>query len=202
MKKYESILKRVEQVEFKLGVSYAKTDGKLYKTMWIFNLLAVIYLTLINTLVILSSVMNVSAGNKAVFSNQTLILIALLTIIEIVGVVFTKKSLKIIGSGLALIPIPYFLFVFIKSCYGYGQGLFNIKTIFYTRHLPSIVIITIASAIMLFIALRHRIRTNKSYKRIITNLYDNYKNEHKSEGLDISDEEWEEFIVNYSPKKF
>ena len=202
MKKYESILKRVEQVEYKLGISYAKTNGKLYKTMWVLNLLGVIYLALINSLVILSSVMNVNAGNKAVFSNQTLILIAALTVLQIVGVVFTKNSLEITGGILNLIPIPYFMFVFIESCYGYGQGLFNLKTIFYTRHLPSVVLITIASAIMLFIALRQRIRTNKSYKRIITNLYDNYKNEHKSEGLDISDNEWEEFIVNYSPKNF
>ena len=31
MKKYEGVLKRVREIEFKRGITYAKTDGKLYK---------------------------------------------------------------------------------------------------------------------------------------------------------------------------
>lgn len=202
MKKYESILKRVEQVEYKLGVSYAKTDGKLYKTMWIIDLLGVIYLCLVNILLILSTVLNASAGNKGFFSNQTLVLIAVSTVLEIVSIIFSKKNLKIIGGILGLIPVPYLIYVFYKACYSFGQGLFNLKTIFYTRHLPSIVLITVALCIMLFVALRQRIRVDRSYKRILSNLYENYKNEHKGETLDVSDEEWEEFIKTYTPRNF
>ncbi|MCQ2455601.1 MAG: hypothetical protein MJ090_05640 [Clostridia bacterium] len=200
MKKYENILKRVEEVEYKLGISYAKTNGKLYKGMWILNLLAVIYLAIINAVVILSAVMNMRAGNKPIFSTQTLILIGLFTITEIAGAVFTKKNLKIIGSALGIVSVPYLFFIFYKLCYGFGQGLFNLKTIFYIRHLPSLALIFLASAVMLFISLRERIRTNRDYKRILTNIYDNYKREKTNNGLQVSDEEWEEFITNYSPK--
>ena len=94
------------------------------------------------------------------------------------------------------------IYVFYKACYSFGQGLFNLKTIFYTRHLPSIVLITVALCIMLFVALMQRIRVDRSYKRILSNLYENYKNEHKGETFDVSDEEWEEFIKNYIPRKF
>lgn len=200
MKKYESILKRVEQVEYKLGISYAKTSGKLYKYMWIINLIAVVYLCLVNILVILSTALNMIAGGNRVFSIQTIILIGISTVLEIVAVCFEKSRLKITGGILSIIPIPYLMYVFIKSCYSYGEGFLNLKSIFYTRHLPSLALITVASAIMLFISAREKIKTNSSYKRILTNLYDNYKNERARDNLEVSDEDWEEFITNYSPK--
>ncbi len=200
MKKYESILKRVEEVQYKLGISYAKTSGKLYKTSWWLCLLGVVYLFLVNTLVILSSLLNKANGQNVSFSNQTLLLLGLSVIFAVVGIILSKNTFHIIGSALCILPVPYLVYIFIKACYSYGQGLFNILTIFYTRHLPSLVLITVFGLIMLFVAVREKIKVNRAYKRIITNLYINYKNGNADGISEITNEEWEDFIKNYSPK--
>ncbi len=201
MKKYESVLKRVEQMEYKLGISYQKVDGRLYKVQRIINLIAVVYLFGINLLFILSALLNAANGNRIV-NNQTLWLIAGGTAIEILSVVFSFTKFKIVGGVCGLLPLPYFVFIFAKLCEGYTSGWFGYTLNFYTRHLSSYVIILLASAIMLFIALRQRIRVNRDYKRILNNIYENYRNEAVNTGKEPTDEEWKEFIENYSPRTF
>ncbi len=199
MKKYDSILKRVEEVECKLGVSYAKTNGKLYKICRFFNLLGVIYLFCINLLFILGALLMKSNGNP-IATDQTVILIAVFTALEVLGQVFTFTKLNIIGNALNLAALSYLIFISVKLCEGYTSGFFGLTLIFYIRHLPSFIIILLFSTWMLVISLRQRIKTNRQYKRIISNLYVNYNNAHKSDNLEVSDEEWEEFISNYDPK--
>ena len=55
MEKYKNIKEKVKQIEYKLGVSYAKTDGKIYKWLWGLELLCVIYLFGLNSLTLLSA---------------------------------------------------------------------------------------------------------------------------------------------------
>jgi len=204
MKKYDSILKRVEEFEYKMGVTYAKVDGKLFKGLSIFNLLAVIYLVGVNALATVAFLFTKanSAKGITVVSNQQLIFILLFTLMEIVSVVFLFKKLKITGAVLGIIPIPYLTYIFIRLCEGYESGFFGVNIVFYYRHLPSLAIITLCCVIMFIIALRQRIITKRTYNRIFTNIYTNYSNEKKKDGLEVSDDEWEEFITNYDPRQF
>ncbi len=199
MKKYDSILKRVEQIEYKLGINYAKTKGKLYSSMRVINLLGVIYLFGINFLFCVSALMNSANGNQIV-SNQTVILISIATLLEITGVIFSFTDLKIVGGILGILPLPYLTFVFAKLCEGYTSGWFGYTLNFYVRHLSSYVFILIASGFMLFIALRQKIKTNREYKRIINNIYVNYKNQFIPKDSEVSDEDWEQFIEDYDPR--
>lgn len=203
MKKYDNILKRVEQVEYKLGISYAKTKGKLYKTMWRIDLIGVIYLFIINALVVTSTLMNkaVGAGNNVKFNNLSIILICGFTLLPIVGLILSNLHFEIIGSALNIAAVPYFCYIYIKTCISStGEGLFGLIKLFYIRHLPSMVIILITAFIMLFIAVREKIKVNRMYKRIIENLYKNYADKKKSENEEVSDEEWKDFVKHYSPK--
>ncbi len=203
LKKYDNILKRVEQVEYKLGVSYAKTKGKLYGGLWKANLIGVIYLFVINALVVTSTLMNKAAGiaYNVKFSNLHIVLICVFTVLPIAGLVLSKLKLEIIGSALSFVSIPYFCFLYIKVCISSdGEGLFGLIKLFYIRHLPSIMIILITASVMLFIAIREKIKVNRMYKRIIENLYKNYADKKKSEDKEVSDEDWKDFIKHYSPK--
>jgi len=204
MEKYESIIKRIEKYEHKMGICYPKIDGKLFKTFNIFNLLGVIYLVGINLIALLSFILVKKNTNDGTFfvSNQTMVLIALSTVAEIVSVVLLFNKNKIIGSALGLAPIPYLTFIFIKLCEGYESGLFGVKVIFYYRHLPSFLIITVCCVGMLIIALSQRIKTEKTYNRLLTNIYKNYTDAQRNENKEVSDEEWEEFITNYDPRQF
>ena len=52
MKMQESVLRRVRAVEEKNGIKYAKTDGKLYKTLRVFYIIIFAYTMVINLLYI------------------------------------------------------------------------------------------------------------------------------------------------------
>ena len=201
MEKYENILRRVEQVNYKLGISYEKTNGKLYSRMRIINLLGVIYLFCINSIFSISSILVAKHNGIKVVTYVELGFIIGCTVVEIVSVFLSFKKLKITGAVLGLAPLAYFTVIFIRLCIDdSGLGIFGLKKIFFIRHFPSLLLILVASGIMLFIAVRERYRTSRDYKRIVENIYKEYKSESDKKGTEISESDWKKFIKNYSPK--
>ena len=53
MKMYEGVLKRVKQLEEKNGIKYSKTDGKLFTSFKVINVLAFIWTVIMNFLYII-----------------------------------------------------------------------------------------------------------------------------------------------------
>lgn len=198
MKKYDNILKRVNQIENKLGISYAKTDGKLYKSSRIFNAISVIYLLLVNLITFLSFSIQKQHVGKVFLSTKELTLLYILTGLEFLALVLSFTKFSIVSNTMSIAPLPVFTYYFANLC-SHPDGLFGYLFDFYIKYLSSYVLILIFSGIMLFIAIRERIKVNGLYKKIALNLYKNYKNDLDFETLSVSDEDWEEFIANYNP---
>ena len=89
MKMQESVLRRVRAVEEKNGIKYAKTDGKLYKTLRVFYIIIFAYTMVINLLYI--SGMALVYGGTEDFKNvvNSLIAVCVCTALIIAGFVLS-----------------------------------------------------------------------------------------------------------------
>lgn len=199
MKKYEYIKEKVKKIEYKLGVNYIKTDSKPYKYMRILNALCIIYLAGVNVLTLLSAYLREKYAGDKYFEPVTFWLIAAGTCLEIAAIVLNKLNFSITANIISIIPLPYFVCVFAPML-THPDGLFGYQTSFYIRYLISYILILIFSLAMLFIAARQQIKTRKLYKRVLNNLYEEFKRKNGSGDFIATEEDWDEFINNYDPR--
>ena len=197
MKMQESVLRRVRTVEEKNGIKYAKTDGKLYKTLRVFYAIVFAYTMVINLLYI--SGMALVYGGTDDFKNvaNSLISVCVCTALIIAGFLLSFFRFKLVAGIISIVSeiflIPVFGFVLRDSL-----GFMGFKVSFFWRHLIPLALLVILMTATTVIAVRAKIKTEKQYKKVTDNLYNLYK----KSGADISDEQWEEFLKNYDPTDY
>lgn len=197
MKMQENVLRRVRAVEEKNGIKYAKTDGKLYKTLRVFYAIVFAYTMVINLLYI--SGMALVYGGTENFKNvaNSLIAVCVCTALIIAGFVLSFFRFKTAAGIISIVPeiflIPVFGFALRDSL-----GFMGFKTSFFWRHLIPLVLLIVLIAATTVIAVRAKFKTKKQYKRVTDNLYKLYQQNEN----DISDEQWEEFLRNYDPTDY
>lgn len=197
MKMQESVLRRVRMVEEKNGIKYAKTDGKLYKTLRVLYTLVFIYTVGINLLFISGMLLVYGGTDKLSGVLNSLITVSVCTVVIIVGYVLSFFRFKLAAGIISVIPeiilIPVFGTVMQDSL-----GIFGFAASFYWRHLIPLTLLIILMTAATVIALRARLKTEKLYKKVTDNLYGIYH----SSGNNITDGEWEEFLKNFDPTDY
>ncbi len=197
MKMQESILRRVRIIEEKKGIKYAKTDGRLYKTLRVLYIIVFAYTMVINLLYIAS--MALVHGGTDSFKDiaNSYISVCICTGIMIAGFVLSFFRFKFAAGVISVVPE-----IFLIPVFGVGLrdslGFMGFKTSFYWRHLAPLAILIILMTAITVIALRANLKTEKQYKKVMDNLYKLYK----ESGADLSDEQWEEFLANYDPTDY
>ena len=197
MKMQESVLRRVRAVEEKNGIKYAKTDGKLYKTLRVFYIIIFAYTMVINLLYI--SGMALVYGGTEDFKNvvNSLIAVCVCTALIIAGFVLSFFCFKT-AAGIISIASEIFLIPVFGTELRDSLGLMGFKTSFYWRHLIPLAVLIVIVAATTVIAVRAKFKTEKQYKRVTDNLYKLYQQNEN----DVSDEQWEEFLRNYDPDDY
>ena len=197
MKMQESVLRRVRAVEEKNGIKYAKTDGKLYKTLRVFYIIIFAYTMVINLLYI--SGMALVYGGTEDFKNvvNSLIAVCVCTALIIAGFVLSFFRFKLAAGIISVVPEIFLIPVFGLELRD-SLGFMGFKTSFYWRHLAPLAILIILMTATTVIAVRAKVKTEKQYKKVTDNLYKLYK----ESGADLSDEQWEEFLANYDPTDY
>lgn len=202
MKKYDSILKRVEAYEKKCEITYAKADGKLFTYLRVLLTLSVVYMFCINMLTSVSLFAKATAlGKYNVMDKQSLIamtVIILLSAVFMILTYFKNDWVKLVGS-VSLLACNVYLIFPLYNISNDGLGFFRLSPVFYWGHLVPFVLILIFALWMAVIILRQKYMVNFRYNTIINNLYQAYKNDHTTNYLTLSEEEWNEFIENYDP---
>lgn len=202
MKKYDSILKRVEAYEKKCEITYAKIDGKLFTYLRVLLTLSVIYMFCINMLTSVSLFTKATAlGKYNVMDKQSLIamtVIILLSAVFMILTYFKNDWIKLVGS-VSLLACNVYLIFPLYNISNDGLGFFRLSPVFYWGHLVPFVLILIFALWMTVIILRQKYMVNFRYNTIINNLYQAYKNDPTTNYLTLSEEEWNEFIENYDP---
>ena len=197
MKMQESILRRVRAVEEKNGIKYAKTDGRLYKTLRVFYIILFAYTTAVNLLYI-AGMTYVYLGTDN-FKNvvNSIVTVSICTALIAVGFVISFFRFKLAAGIISIVPEIFLIPVF-GIALSDSLGFLGFKASFYWRHFAPLALLVILMIFTTVIAVRARIKTEKQYKKVTDNLYKLYR----QNGNDISDEQWEQFLNNYDPTDY
>ena len=197
MKMQESVLRRVRMIEEKNGIKYAKTEGKLYKTLRVLYIITFAYTMAINLLYIAG--MLLVYGGTDNFKNvvNSLISVCVCTAVIIAGFVLSFFRFKFAAGVMSIAPEIFLIPVF-GAVMKDDLGFMGFTASFFWRHFAPLALLVILMTATTVIAVRARIKTEKQYKKVTENLYKLYQ----STGGDISDDQWEEFLKEYDPTDY
>ena len=194
MKYRYNVLEKVRKVEEKNGINYAKTDGKLYKTINVLHILAWVYTLGINILFLLGNLVLMSSNESLEINKAPFVTVLTATVLLIVARVIMRFKNQVwanIASGaLNLIICPVLAFTFANLMED-SLGLWGLNFSFYWRHAIPLALIIIFGVWLTIIALRANIKTDKQYKKTLENIYNQFKNQN------FSEEQWEDYLKNY-----
>lgn len=198
MKMQESVLRRVRMIEEKHGITYAKTDGKLYKALRIsYTFLLFSYVVPINLLFIFGMLLTRLGTDNFKSILNSLITVIVCTVLIIAGYVLSFTRFKLVSGILSVLPEIMLVVVF-GSIMKDSLGVMGFTPSYFWRHFAPLLILVILMVATTVIAVRARIKTEKQYKKVLDNLYALYS----VNTNDISDEQWEIFLAEYDPSDY
>ena len=197
MKMQESVLRRVRMVEEKHGITYAKTDGRLYKALRVSYTLLFIYTMGINLLFICGMLVTKLGTDNFKGILNSLITVIVCTVLIIAGFCLSFTRFKLAAGLLSALPEIMLIVVF-GAIMKDSLGVMGFKVSYFWRHFAPLLILVILMAVTTVIAVRARIKTEKQYKKVLDNLYALYS----LNSDDISDEQWEAFLEEYDPTDY
>lgn len=198
MKYYDGVLQRVRKIEDKNAISYAKPGGKLYNAIKVIYIVALVYGMLNATFYLLGVFIKYSGHLNEFMGDILPVAISLVALVA--GLVCICKKWHIAGSVLTVIPSAVFIFFFRDRLVDEltVNGVF-LK--YYWRHLAPMLIVMIIVVWMTVIAIRCQLKTKQQYIRVTENLYNLYKI-NVTDGEEISEEQWDEFLQKYDPLQY
>lgn len=197
MKMQESVLRRVRMVEEKHGITYAKTDGRLYKALRVSYTLLFIYTMGINLLFICGMLLTRLGTENFKGILNSLITVIVCTVFIIAGFCLSFTRFKLAAGLLSVLPEIMLIVVF-GAIMKDSLGVMGFKVSYFWRHFAPLLILVILMAVTTVIAVRARFKTEKQYKKVLDNLYELYS----LNSDDISDEQWEAFLEEYDPTDY
>lgn len=203
MKKYESIVKRVQAYEDKCCAEYQKIGGPLFNMLRKIYVFVAVYAVCVDLLFMISVDWRKDAGNTDVIVEQhQLILLGICVVTLIASAVLLYTPFKITGSIVGIATLPFMLYVFIAPCTDKLEGFLGFVPAFYYRHSVPDLILLVLLLWILILAVRERIITSRRYRKIEENIYENYRERYNKEDFVITDEMWDEYIKNYDPRAY
>ncbi len=187
MKYNEDILTKVRIYEEKRGINYAKTDGKLYKTLKVLYVLMFAYTMVINLLYILGTLLleDLSTVQKNILYTVSALCVSL--VVSLIVMRFKKYLWANIAYTVLNILSCVGLCVTFGVISADPVGFLGFLPLFYYRHFAPLLIMTVLTVWLFVIALNSFIKTRKCYNTILENLYN-------STETDINSLEWEKIV--------
>lgn len=195
MKKYEGVLKRVREVEAKRGIYYAKTDGKLYKTLKILYTVILVWSFLMNTFTALGFMMRYSYAPTTEIRN-IIITISAATVVLILGYIFNCVKFYLAGAISSIASIVVIM-ALVTNIFKDSLGLMGLAVPVYWRYIAPLTIIFILVVWMTIIAIRAQKKTDNMYKKVLENLFDE-QTAKNDDCKPISEEDWDAFLESYN----
>ena len=202
MKKYEGVLERVRILEEKRGISYAKTDGKLYKTLKVLFTIFFSYTFIMNLMFIMSMFLLPVIQNVKLSDVMNLIItVSVCSVLALTGFILTYCRKYLVGGILTALPMLFSIPSFALPLMDDLNGFLGFKISFYWRHFGPIVVTSALIIWMTVIAVRANTKTDRMYKKVCENLFNIYKIS-EGEVENITEEQWTEFLANYNPNDY
>ena len=204
MKKYDSIVKRVQAYEDKCCAEYQKIGGPLFKILRKLYVFVVMYAVCVNLLFITSVNWRKNSGNTEIIVEQhQLVFLGICTAALIASVILIYTPFKTTASIIGVATVPFMLHIFVLPGTDKLNGFLGYRPAFFYRHLISDLILMILLCWIIILAVRERIITNSRYKKIEANIYEAYRDQYTNKAdFSITDEMWDEYIKNYDPRAY
>lgn len=191
MKMYDNVLEKVKLYEEKRGIVYATTDGRLYKGLKGLYVLAFVYTMVMNFFFIMGNVLSETRFENFKNSVYTVGALSLVLIVALVALRFKKH---IVANAAAFVLNAFGSAALVLTFAKLLEDVLGYKASFYWRHLVPLCILVFLSLCLTIIAVRAILKTQKSYKKVVENLYLSHQTAAENTGL--SDEEWDEVLKN------
>lgn len=197
MKKQANILEYVEKYKYKYGISYADENSslvkKLYKFIKLFCAFMIGFIIIFNLSLLFSAQgedFSFLAINNSAYATDFYVLLGCLALL-VATLILSKKSKLFTAIGLVVLPVSV-------ECFKAATATnLTYMTTFYVGAIPAYVAVLLIAA-LLFILIRAKIKTNRIYDMLLDGLYKQYGSK---EGEKLSEDEWQEFLKQYNPKK-
>ena len=164
--KYDSeILKKALDYQYKRGITYQRTDGPMYKSVRVFEIVSFVYLMAFQSILLLALWL-VPNDNPAHYLQNTLIAFILFTIAFVLMFFkfnLTALILNCVGIAFKISPLIPLLIM--------NVGVVDIQPQFYWQHLFPVILIFIGSVWLTIITLRERYMIRRAYKLILEKEY-------------------------------
>ncbi len=191
MKMYENILKKVEIYEEKRGISYTKPGGKLYKYVNVIYWLAFIYTMAMNVLFSLGIAISDTQFHYLKNSLYTVLGLCVGLILARVLTLFKKSIVSAVSSVINALSCAGLVLAFAPLMENVAGGY---KGAFYWRHFAPLCIVLLVNLGLNIIVIRANVKTRKTYKKIVDNIYSTYHTNIADGELD--EKEWDEVLKN------
>ena len=194
MKQYYSVIKKMEEDNYKLGV-YRRTDlsGGYYKVNRTFYFLSLIWFGVFHMLYLFSNtVVRISSPRAAEQIDETLYLVSWVTFVALlIGLVATLKKFHLVAFPLnTIVCILQMRTLYLNddvNTYGFlEKGLLSNK--YFWFHFVPAGLIILFSAVLFGFSLVSFINFKKDYNRSLSSMYNNYLEQNPN----VSDAEWQE----------
>lgn len=194
MKFYENVMQRTKDRQYKLGKSYPQKDGKLYKTLKVFYILAMAFGLVMNLMYVTGILLFIDEPRIASQAHIAII-VSILSVLLIAALVISKYNDNLIiaavfggvNFGCALTIILFFKNILLDDTV---VGGLNID--FYWRHLAPNVIMALCALGMVAVVVSAYFKTKKAYNKTLEIVYEAYNSIPTDERPD-----WEEYVSNY-----
>ncbi len=185
MKHKQNILKLVENYQYKSAICYPKTKERIYCNLRTTYIIGFIYQAIFMLLLTYGQIETHYLDGANMFTASV---ISFMFFISAFVLMFFKWDcislpLNILGT--------VFLWPIMKELL-FSSGVFFIKGTFYFKHLIPLVLILVPSIWMCIISTRERYLIHRDYKVVMEKLFSKHRTP------EMTDEEWEEFINNYT----
>lgn len=199
MKKHTAIVNKVNKLEEKYGIKYAKDGGALVKTLFVLSMIVWAYILFMNIVFFCGVGMQLHIG-LADFSyiSNAFITTIVCTVTLIIGACLYFCNIKIIGCAVELLSLPLMIFSFAFLMEDI-DGFLGYNAAFYWRHAVPILIFALFVLWLIIVLIRAELKFRKTYNRVVDNIYKLYST---VDGEEFTEEQWDEILSNYDANLF
>jgi len=201
MKLQQSVLKHVYKMEEKYNIRYAKKDGRGFSYCRAFVFIFAIWASFFAFVLSMGFLIQRGALEQgtAMYGQYTKFIVSCFSVMGLLMLcsVFAGFKKAVFSADFATAAAVYGSAFFASIIDRSPNGFFGLPYKYYWAHLLPLVAVAVCAISMAVIAVREQIILRREYKKVSDRLYEEYS----KMAEDLLEEQWEEFLTNYNPRK-
>lgn len=196
MKKNANILEYVEKYKYKYGISNVSDNNKIMNFLTVLAGICWCYAFFMAMVFILGTCMQLKIGHVDFeFFKNSFYSIIIGTVLMIVAAFLLCCKQKIAACITSIVSQPVMVIAFAHLM---KDPIGDLKFSFYWRHAIPAILLVFFAVLVLIALINGIVKDNKLYDMLVEGLYKQYGTR---DGEKLSEDEWNEFLINYNPKK-